>query len=115
LPLEKETQGALLMKKKKICRHKWQPVSFAFENESWQGSQLYARYPSLESGRVYCVCMKCCCHTYIDTRWVGYYIGDPALAKYRDKYHDMTAWATKWKNITSNNSPETTENEVVSP
>ena len=50
------------------CKHKWQPLGF-------QDNSL----PSLSNAQVYCVCMKCCGYTYIETAWVGYYIGSPDL------------------------------------
>lgn len=53
------------------CDHKWQPVQFAMETAGVQ--------PDIVRGRVFCVCMECCSHTYIETGWVGYYIGSPDL------------------------------------
>jgi hypothetical protein len=50
------------------CKHTWQPLSFSFENGS---------IPDIARGRVYCVCMKCCSHTYIETGWVGFYLNSP--------------------------------------
>lgn len=52
------------------CKHNWQPVSFTFEAET---------APDLSNGRVYCVCMKCFSHSYVNTGWIGYYLGDPDI------------------------------------
>ena len=52
------------------CDHDWKPVNIIIEN----GVQ-----PNIVSARTYCVCMKCCSHTFIETGWVGYYIGSPDL------------------------------------
>jgi hypothetical protein len=52
------------------CNHEWSPVSMALI----EGTQ-----PDLTNARTYCICMKCCSHTYIETAWVGYYIGSPDL------------------------------------
>ena len=57
------------------CDHSWKPVSI----ESVNGMQ-----PDLNNARTYCVCMKCCSHTYIETGWIGYYIGSPDLLEEPD-------------------------------
>lgn len=57
------------------CAHEWQPVSFVFETQLLDSQgQVRIRQPDIEDGRVYCVCMKCHSHSYIVTRWVGFYI-----------------------------------------
>ena len=58
------------------CKHEWQPVSFSFELET---------VPDLNKGRVYCVCMKCCSHSYIETGYVGYYLNSPDLLEEDDE------------------------------
>ena len=57
-------------------RHRWIPVSFVFENEALdpKGTVLI-RQPNVDKGRVYCVCMGCARHTYIETKWIGYCLG----------------------------------------
>lgn len=52
------------------CDHDWKPLQIALTEVG---------QPDLNNARVYCVCMKCCSHTYIETAWVGYYIGSPDL------------------------------------
>jgi len=65
--------------------HEWQPLSFAFENQLLTDrGQVQVRQPDPETGRVYCVCMKCHQHSYVITRFVGFYLGDPAVAGYFD-------------------------------
>jgi hypothetical protein len=59
------------------CEHEWQPVQMRMEVDGFM--------PDLAKGRVYCVCMKCCGHTYIETGWVGYYIGSPDLLEDDDE------------------------------
>ena len=62
------------------CEHEWQPVSFVFETQLLdQHGRVQIKAPDITSGRVFCVCMKCCSHTYLETGWVGYYIGSPDL------------------------------------
>lgn len=57
------------------CRHKWQPISFVFESQlRGMEGEVRIKQPSLERGRVYCICMKCASHTYIDTKWIQYHI-----------------------------------------
>ena len=58
------------------CKHEWQPISFVFEVDNYR--------PDLNNGRVYCVCMKCCSHTYIETGYVTYYLNSPDLLE--DKF-----------------------------
>ena len=65
-------------KRPKKHRHKWQPVSFVFETQLLDGGgRVYIRQPDLERGRVYCVCLGCFSHTYIETKWLGGYIDTP--------------------------------------
>jgi hypothetical protein len=67
------------------CDHEWQPVSFRFETQLLDNSgRVQIRQPDLANGRVYCVCMKCCSHTYIETGYVGYYINSPDLLEDND-------------------------------
>lgn len=62
------------------CKHKWQPISFVFESQLLdEGGRVLIRQPNITHGRVYCVCMKCCSHTYIETGWAGFYINSPDL------------------------------------
>ena len=58
--------------------HEWQPLSFVFESQLLdKDGRVLIRQPSLDDGRVYCVCMKCHSHTYIVTKWANFYIPDP--------------------------------------
>ncbi len=58
--------------------HSWQPLSFVFETQLLDGSgRVQIRQPNIDAGRVYCVCMKCHHHTYIETKWVGYFVSTP--------------------------------------
>lgn len=67
------------------CEHNWQPVSFRFESQLLDNSgRVQIRQPDLVNGRVYCVCMKCCSHTYIETGYVGYFINSPDLLEDND-------------------------------
>lgn len=67
------------------CEHDWQPVSFRFESQLLDSSgRVQIRQPDLANGRVYCVCMKCCSHTYIETGYVGYYINSPDILESDD-------------------------------
>jgi hypothetical protein len=56
----------------KACKHKWQPVQMRMEIGDRE-------MPDINNAKVYCVCMKCCSHTYIVTGWVGYYLNSPDL------------------------------------
>ena len=68
------------------CKHKWQPISFVFETQMLDSSgRVLMKAPDINSGRVYCVCMKCYSHTYVKTGWVGYYIGSPDLLEEPDE------------------------------
>lgn len=59
------------------CKHEWEPLSFVFESQLLdRDGRVQIRQPDIDNGRVYCLCMKCCSHTYVDTRWVGYHIGN---------------------------------------
>lgn len=58
--------------------HRWQPLSFVFETQLLDDEgRVRIRQPDTREGRVYVVCMECCCHTYVVTEWVGYYLGGP--------------------------------------
>ena len=58
--------------------HRWQPLSFVFETQLLDGSgRVVIRQPDTEKARVYAVCMECRSHTYVETEWVGYYLGGP--------------------------------------
>ncbi len=56
------------------------PLSFVFETQllDHQGRVL-VRQPDTEEARIYCVCMRCHSHTYIVTRWAGFFLPDPWL------------------------------------
>lgn len=57
--------------------HKWQPVSFVFETQLLDSSgRVLIRQPDIEKARVYMVCLECRLHTYIETRWAGFYLGE---------------------------------------
>ncbi|MEU7403825.1 hypothetical protein [Streptomyces sp. NPDC044948] len=61
-------------------KHRWQPLSFVFETQLLdQDGRVLVRQPTIDGGRVYAVCMPCRSHTYIETSWVGYYLGRPYL------------------------------------
>ena len=67
------------------CKHKWQPVSFRFEAQMLdKDGRVIIRMPDLANGRVFCVCMKCCGHTWIETGYVGYYLNSPDLLETDD-------------------------------
>lgn len=57
------------------CKHNWQPVSFALEGVApdLEGRTIL-RTPDAAHGRVYCVCLRCASHTFIDTEWAGFAI-----------------------------------------
>jgi hypothetical protein len=58
------------------CRHKWQPLSFVFESQVLdRDGRVQIRQPDIDKGRVYCVCMKCHSYTYVETKWIGFYLG----------------------------------------
>ena len=68
------------------CSHKWQPLSFVFETQLLDESgRVQIKQPDLANGRVYCVCMKCYSHTWVNTGYVGYYIGSPDLLEQPEK------------------------------
>ena len=68
------------------CEHEWQPVSFVFETQMLDNKgRVEIRQPGITHGRVYCVCMKCRSHTYIETGWAGFFINSPDLL---EQYHD---------------------------
>ena len=63
------------------CAHDWVPLSFVFETQLLdKHGRVLIRQPHLDTGRVYCVCMGCHSHTYIETKWAGYYLDAPAAA-----------------------------------
>lgn len=69
--------------------HQWQPLSFVFETQLLDGSgRVVVRQPDLEKGRVYAVCMPCRSHTYVETAWVGYYLGYPFMEEEQEHYAD---------------------------
>lgn len=60
--------------------HDWQPLSFVFETQLLdRDGRVAVRQPDTDKGRVYCVCMRCHQHTYIVTKWVGFFLPDPWL------------------------------------
>lgn len=68
------------------CSHKWQPLSFIFETQLLdEHGRVVIRQPDVANGRVYCVCMECCSHTYINTGYVGYYLNSPDLLEIEEE------------------------------
>ncbi len=67
--------------KRSTCKHTWQPVSFRFETERFDVEPRTLsvtpsiRQPDTARGRVYCVCMNCASHSYLETRYIGFYLG----------------------------------------
>jgi hypothetical protein len=60
------------------CDHEWQPVSMVFETQLLDDrGRVQVRQPAINNGRCYLVCLKCMGHTYVETGWVGYYLGSP--------------------------------------
>ena len=58
--------------------HTWQPVSFVFESQLLDDAgRVLIRQPAVDDGRVYLVCMGCHSHTYVHTKWVGYWLPAP--------------------------------------
>ena len=57
-------------------RHRWIPLSRCELMLDPEG-RVQIRQPDIDHGRVYCVCMGCHQHTYIETKWVGFYLGAP--------------------------------------
>lgn len=58
--------------------HAWQPVSFRFETQVLdEYGRVNIRQPDLDKANVYCVCLGCNSWTYVETKWVGYYLGGP--------------------------------------
>jgi hypothetical protein len=53
------------------CDHDWQPVHMVMENSN--------KMPHMTNNRTYCVCLKCCAYTYVETAWVGYYLAGPDI------------------------------------
>lgn len=67
--------------------HQWQPLSFVFETQLLDRlGRVEVRQPDLEQGRVYAVCLPCRSHTYIETAWVGYYLGYPFMEEEQERY-----------------------------
>lgn len=67
--------------------HRWQPLSFVFETQMLDSSgRVVVRQPDLDKGCVYAVCMPCRSHTYIETAWVGYYLGYPYMEEEQERY-----------------------------
>ena len=62
-----------------LDNHVWQPLSFVFETQLLDdmGRYIIRRQPDIDEGRVYCVCMRCHKHTYIVTKWAGFYLSGP--------------------------------------
>lgn len=72
-------------------KHQWQPLSFVFETQLLDASgRVLIRQPDLDKGRVYAVCMPCRSHTYVETAWVGYYLGYPFLEEEQEHYDGDT-------------------------
>ncbi|MEU3899773.1 hypothetical protein [Streptomyces sp. NPDC045251] len=70
-------------------QHQWQPLSFVFETQLLdRDGRVLARQPAIDGGRVYAVCMPCRSHTYIETSWVGYYLGRPYLEEEEARHAD---------------------------
>jgi hypothetical protein len=60
------------------CLHTWQPVSFVFETQLLDNEgRVKIRQPDTYLAKVFCVCMACRAHTWVETRWIGYYLGGP--------------------------------------
>jgi hypothetical protein len=80
-------QSATQCPKSPSGEHQWQPLSFVFETQMLDGSgRVVVRQPDLDKGRVYVVCMPCRSHTYIETAWVGYYLGYPYMEEEQERY-----------------------------
>lgn len=72
--------GPLRCPKTADGEHQWQPLSFVFETQLLDGlGRVEIRQPDIDKARVYAVCMPCRSHTYVETAWVGYYLGRPWL------------------------------------
>ena len=72
------------------CKHKWQPLSFIFETQLLdKEGRVRIKQPDLNNARIYCVCMKCCSHTYIETGYVGYFIGSPDLLEEKKEKNNV--------------------------
>ena len=62
------------------CEHNWQPVSMVFETQLLDSAgRVLVRQPDIENAKVYCVCLKCCSHTYYVTGWCGAYQSSPDI------------------------------------
>lgn len=67
------------------CKHRWKPLSFVFETQMLDSDgRVLCKQPDISSGRVYCVCMRCCSHTFIETGNVGYILNSPDLLERRE-------------------------------
>jgi hypothetical protein len=65
--------------------HEWQPLSFVFETQLLdKDGRVNVRQPDIDAGRVYCVCMRCHQHTYIVTKWAGFFLPDPWVLQAED-------------------------------
>jgi len=72
------------------CKHRWQPVSMVFETQLLDDrGRVLVRQPDLTHGRCYLVCLKCCAHTYVETGWVGHYVGSPDLIEEGKRSPDL--------------------------
>ncbi|MFB6512082.1 hypothetical protein ACFCW4_02725 [Streptomyces virginiae] len=66
--------------------HQWQPLSFVFETQMLDDSgRVVVRQPDIDRARVYAVCMPCRSHTYIETAWVGYFLGYPFMEEEQER------------------------------
>lgn len=80
-------QSAVQCPKSADGEHQWQPLSFVFETQLLdERGRVAVRQPDMDSGRVYAVCMPCRSHTYIETAWVGYYLGYPYMEEEQERY-----------------------------
>lgn len=60
------------------CKHNWQPISFVFESQLLGNEgRVLVKQPNCTAGKVYCVCMKCHSHSYVETVYVGYRLNSP--------------------------------------
>ncbi|GAA0918621.1 hypothetical protein [Nonomuraea longicatena] len=58
--------------------HAWKPLSFVFECQLLDAhGRVQIRQPNTTAAQVYCVCLGCRSWTYVETDWVGFYLGGP--------------------------------------
>ena len=57
------------------CTHDWKPISMIVGENG---------YPNLTNARTYCICFNCHAHTYIETGYVGYFLGSPDDLEYSE-------------------------------